>query len=92
MFVLAVVRKALAFFALPFVAGTALLWLLTLTFSFAFCALVRMGRQGESRNCWACRRLPFLCTVRAGAQLYQNWLVLFGKGALTKIVSTNGVD
>ena len=43
MFVLAVVRKALAFFALPFVAGTALLWLLTLTFSFAFCALVRKG-------------------------------------------------
>ena len=43
MFVLAVVRKALAFFALPFVAGTALLWLLTLTFSFAFCALVRNG-------------------------------------------------
>lgn len=30
--------------------------------------------------------------VRAGAQLYQNWPVLFGKGALTKIVSTYGVD
>lgn len=42
-FVLAVVRKALAFFALPSVAGTALLWLLTLTLSFAFCALVRKG-------------------------------------------------
>lgn len=44
-FVLAVVRKALAFFALPSasVAGTALLWLLTLTLSFAFCALVRIG-------------------------------------------------
>lgn len=42
-FVLAVVRKALAFFALPSVVGTALLWLLTLTLSFAFCALVRKG-------------------------------------------------
>ena len=43
MFVLAAARKALAFFALPSVAGAALLWLLTLTFSFAFCALVRKG-------------------------------------------------
>ena len=45
MFVLAVVRKALAFFALPSasVAGIALLWLLTSTLSFAFCALVRIG-------------------------------------------------
>lgn len=43
MFVLVVVRKALAFFALPSVAGTALLWLVTLILSFAFCALVRKG-------------------------------------------------
>lgn len=43
MFVLAVVRKALAFFVFPPVLGTVLLWLLTLIFSFAFCALVRKG-------------------------------------------------
>lgn len=43
MFVLVVVRKALAFFALPSVAGTALLRLVTLILSFAFCALVRKG-------------------------------------------------
>lgn len=43
MFVLVVVRKALAFFALPSVVGTALLWLVTLILSFAFCALVRKG-------------------------------------------------
>lgn len=40
-FVLAVVGKALAFFALPPVAGTVLLWLLTLAISLALCVLVR---------------------------------------------------
>lgn len=43
MFVLAVVRKVLVFFVLPSVAGTALLWLLTMILSLAFCVLVRKG-------------------------------------------------
>lgn len=43
MFVLAVARKVLTFLALPAVLSTVLLWLLTLTISFAFCALVRKG-------------------------------------------------